>query len=359
MSHTLRVIDAGLREGRYNIALDQAMIEAHQEGRIPDTLRFIHFRPSALVGRHQELSTEIDVDFCRAHGIDVGRRITGGGAIYLDEGQLGWALALNRATLGSRGLGDIAAAICEAAAAGLGRLGVEARFRPRNDIEIDGRKVSGTGGFHDGDTLFYQGTVLVDLDPARMLGALRVPQAKTARHGLDSAARRVVCLRELLGDATPSIVQVQEALLEGFREHLGFDFRAEPVSAAEQQLADTLHAESIGQDEFVGEIDAPPGKGTVTSGVHTGRGGTITAYLRREGPASQRIGQVLLTGDFFVAPPRLVLDLEASLRGTDISDLRGNIDTFFASHPISAISITPEDFCSAIEAALETSAASA
>ena len=359
MSHTLRVIDAGLREGRYNIALDQAMIEAHQQGLVADTLRFIHFRPSALLGRHQELSTEIDVEFCRAHGIGVGRRITGGGAIYLDEGQLGWALALSRATLGNSDLGDIAATICEAAAAGLVRLGVEARFRPRNDIEIDGRKVSGTGGFHDGDTLFYQGTVLVDLDPARMLGALRVPQAKTARHGLDSAARRVVCLRELLGDATPSITQVQDALLDGFRERLGFDFRAEPVSAAEQRLADALHADSIGQDEFVTEIDAPPGKRAVASGVHVARGGTITAYLRREGPASQRIGQLLLTGDFFVAPPRLVLDLEASLRGTDIRDLRDTMDAFFSQHPISAISITPDDFRSAIEAALGATTVSA
>ena len=46
---------------------------------------------------------------------------------------------------------------------------IDARFRPRNDIEVDGRKLSGTGGFFDGDTLIYQGTVLVDLDPAAMV----------------------------------------------------------------------------------------------------------------------------------------------------------------------------------------------
>ena len=61
------------------------------------------------------------------------------------------------------------------------RLGVEARYRPRNDIEVDGRKLSGTGGFFDGDTLFYQGTVLVDLDARRMVEALNVPHATVRR----------------------------------------------------------------------------------------------------------------------------------------------------------------------------------
>ena len=51
MKQGFRVVDAGLREGRFNIALDQAMIELHQAARIPDTIRFIHFPPTALVGR--------------------------------------------------------------------------------------------------------------------------------------------------------------------------------------------------------------------------------------------------------------------------------------------------------------------
>jgi len=56
MKQGFRVVDAGLRDGRFNVALDQAMIELHQAARIPDTIRFIHFPPTALVGRHQVLS---------------------------------------------------------------------------------------------------------------------------------------------------------------------------------------------------------------------------------------------------------------------------------------------------------------
>jgi lipoate---protein ligase len=357
VSGSFRVVDSGLREGRYNIALDQAMLELHQAGVIPDSIRFIHFLPVALVGRHQELSTELDLDYCREHGIGTGRRITGGGAIYLDQGQLGWALVFGRGTLGGASLGEVARDICEAAALGLSRLGIDARFRPRNDIEVGGRKISGTGGFYDGDTLIYQGTVLVDLDPAAMLGALRVPQAKMTKRGLDSAAQRVITLRELLGSATPAIDAVQEALLSGFRERLDLTFHQGVLTAGEETLAQQLHDSQIGREEFVAEIDGPPGGGEVAVGVHTSAGGTITSYLRREGMGGRRIGQVLITGDFFVAPPRLVFDLESHLRGTEVEALPATVDSFFAAHPAGALSVTPADFRHSLEAAVAASRA--
>jgi len=198
-----RVIDTGLRGGRENIAFDSALLESHKSAAVPDTVRFLRFRPSALIGRHQALSREVRLAHCRAAGVEVARRITGGGAIYMDEGQLGWELAFHRSSLDLEGLAGVARGVCEAAAEGLSSLGIDARYRPRNDIEVDGRKLCGTGGFFDGNTLFYQGTVLIDTDPAAMVAALNVPQAKLARRALDSAAGRVTTLRELLGDPAP------------------------------------------------------------------------------------------------------------------------------------------------------------
>ena len=84
-----RVIDTGLRDARPNIAFDKALIEAHKAGDIPDTIRFLRFRPAALVGIHQILSHEVRLDYCRAKGFQIGRRITGGGGLYLDPGQIG------------------------------------------------------------------------------------------------------------------------------------------------------------------------------------------------------------------------------------------------------------------------------
>ncbi len=203
MPKSFRIIDTGVREGRSNIAFDAALIELRQQGAVPDTIRFMRFPPTALIGRHQDLSREINLDYCATEGIGTVRRITGGGAIYLDEGQLGWELVFHRSSLGIAALPELARAICNAAAAGLSRLGVDARFRPRNDIEVDGRKISGTGGFFDGDILIYQGTVLVDMNAAQMVRALHVPQGKVARNDLDTAEKRVVTLKELLGDKLP------------------------------------------------------------------------------------------------------------------------------------------------------------
>ena len=120
MGKPFRIIDTGIREGRSNIAFDMALIELRQQNKVPDTIRFLRFPPTALLGRHQDLSHEINLDYCSANGIGTVRRITGGGAIYLDEGQLGWELVFHRKSLGISKLPCLAREICNAAAAGLG-----------------------------------------------------------------------------------------------------------------------------------------------------------------------------------------------------------------------------------------------
>jgi lipoate-protein ligase A len=354
-----RVVDTGVREGRFNIAVDQAMIELHQAGRIVDTFRFMRFPPTALIGRHQALSQEIDVPHCLANGVGIVRRITGGGAIYLDEGQLGWGLIFHRKALGAASLPELARDICLAVAAGLRRLGVDARYRPRNDIEVDGRKISGTGGFFDGETLIYQGTVLVDMDPAAMVAALRVPRAKLEKRQLDSAAQRVVTLRELLGPATPGLPAIQRALLEAFAERFDVEWNAEALTPEEEALALRHCREEIGTEAFVHEIDDPAHETDFAAGSHTGPGGTITSYLRLEGPARRRVGQLLVTGDFFVAPPRIVLDLEAALRGAYIEDVGPIVEQFFKENAVEALTVTPDDFRTSIEQAVAAAGARA
>jgi lipoate-protein ligase A len=345
-----RVIDTGLREGRRQIAFDQALIEARKAGRIPDTIRFLRFPPTALVGRHQALAREIRLDYCRERGIGVARRVTGGGAIYFDEGMLGWELVFERASLGIATLAELAREICEAAAAGLSRLGIEARYRPRNDIEVGGRKLSGTGGFFDEDTLFYQGTVLVDTDPADMVAALNVAQAKLARRALESAAQRVVTLKALLGTAPPP-GELEEALLAGFRERLGIEPVRGAITAGEEDLARALYEQEIGTDAFVAEIDDPERRDGVRCGTQGGAGGTVDAFVRLDGPGDERIGHVLFTGDFLVAPPRIVYDLEAVLRNTPVDEAGAVVERFFADARVGLLSVAPRDFAAALEAA--------
>ncbi|KAB2850218.1 MAG: lipoate--protein ligase family protein [Hyphomicrobiaceae bacterium] len=352
MTIPFRVIDTGVREGRWQISLDQALIDLHREGRVPDTVRFLRFEPSALVGRHQAVAHELKLDYCRANGIGIVRRVTGGGAIYLDPGQVGWEIVLSRKRLPMPSLADYTRAICEAAAFGLSKaFAINAHFRPRNDIEVDGKKISGTGGFFDGDTLIYQGTVLVDVDASRMMSCLNVPEAKLKKRDLDKAEARVTTLKALLGGEAPDVMAVQQAILLGFATKLGITPQWSTLSEAETAETKRLYEQEIGTDEFVYSIDDPRGA-DVFVGSRTGPGGTVSAYLRLEGEgAARRVREALVTGDFFITPPRLVFDLEASLRGVPVAEIGEAVDRFFAARKPEMLSAAPADFRLALEAA--------
>ena len=354
-----RVIDTGLRGGRANIAFDQALIETRKDGAVPDTIRFLRFRPSALIGLHQILSHEVKLDYCRSHGIEIGRRITGGGGLYFDEGQIGWELVFDRSAFGVTELADVTRRICEAAALGLTKLGIPARYRPRNDIEVDGRKISGTGGFFDGGLIFYQGTLLIDFDPAMIIACLNVPAGKLAKHDLKSATQRVITMREVLGDELPDLRTIYDALLAGFAEALGITPRWGEITPGEERLADRIFAEEIGTDAFVAMLDAPATDGTLVSASFTGKGGTVRADIRLEGPHRNLIREALISGDFFVTPTRTIFDLEAALRGVEVSNAGATVERFFSLAPIGFLSLGPGDFRQAIEMALSQSGASA
>ena len=229
---------------------------------------------------------------------------------------------------------------------------MEAAFRPRNDIEVEGRKIGGTGGFFDGGTLFFQGTVLMDLDPDVMVAALRVPRAKLVKRQLDSAAQRVVTLQQLLGSGCPPLEQVQAALAESLAGHFDLAPADAELRPTVRKLAADLHRDEIGREEFVHEIEAPESLEGVLEGSHTSTGGTIRTYLRLAGPARNRVASILITGDFFVTPPRVVYDLESALRGSSTDRVDAALEGFFGGADIDSLSVTRDDFAASIHAAL-------
>lgn len=345
-----RLIDTGLRPAAENIAINRAMLEAHQEGLIPHTLRFLRFQPSALVGFHQSVEQELCVDYCTAHGIAIQRRITGGGAIYFDEAQIGWELYLDRRVLGTADMQDISRRICEMAAAGMRRLGVDAQFRPRNDIEVNGRKISGTGGAFEGDSIMYQGTLLVDFDIEKMLRVLRIPAEKLSDKAIASARERVANLKDLLG-ITPDMQIVMQSLTQSFAEGFGVDFEpATTMSAPEQEKFQHALAE-IDHPDWINLISRPLTDAPILEGLHKAEGGLLRVAVSVDITAN-RMKQVWFTGDFFVNPKRMVMDLEAALRDSSLAGYRHTVNEFFRHYPVEMLRLRPEDFSLAIENAL-------
>jgi len=195
--------------------------------------------------------------------------------------------------------------------------------------------------------------VLVDMDPQLMVSALRVPKAKLAKRELDSAAQRVVTLRELLGAETPGLDQIQAALVAAFSQRFSLETVPGELGESELTLAEELFREEIGTEEFVNEIEEPPAARGDLVGRHTGPGGTITSYLRLEGPNQNRVRAALITGDFFVTPPRLIYDLESGLRGVYLDELGQAIGNFFDAAQVDMLSVSPQDFITSIENALK------
>ncbi|WP_090204811.1 lipoate--protein ligase family protein [Ectothiorhodospira magna] len=348
----LRVLDTGLRRAAENIALNRTLLECHQAGDSPHTLRFLRFTPCALVGFHQNVEQALRVDHCRAEGIHIQRRITGGGAIYFDPGQIGWELYVDRRFLGTAHMGEIARRICEAAADGIRRLGVDARYRPRNDIEVDGRKISGTGGAFDGNAIMYQGTLLIDFDVERMLRVLRIPAEKCSDKAIASARERVTNLRALLGEPPP-LARVQSALAGAFAE--AFQVELVPVddlNPREQPHFAQALAE-IDREDWVYQRHRPAGGMPLLEAVHRCPGGLMRAGVMLD-EARDIIRQVWITGDFFVNPRRMLVDLEASLKETPVAELEANIHRFFDAYRVEMLMLSREDFLQVLRKALDS-----
>jgi lipoate-protein ligase A len=251
MKQPLRVIDTGQRSARWNVAMTAALAELHQAGRVGDTLRFHRYPRSVLIGRHQAPGLAADLRRCRADGVEIARRVTGGGAVYMAPGALAWDIVLARKPPCS-GLDRAAAAIGAGLARGLSRLGIRARYRPPNDIAVDGKKLCGSSGYFDGPTLAYQGTILVDTDFQDMARYLRSPAGSRQ----DDVGLVVTTLAQALG-RVPALSEIAGAISLGIAEALGRDVRQEQPAPEELLLADALHRREFGTDWYVGGADDP------------------------------------------------------------------------------------------------------
>lgn len=309
-----RLLDTGPLSAAENMALDEVLTRRAGQGLSPPTLRFLRFKPdAALLGYHQEAARELRLDYCAQEGIEVSRRLTGGGALLFQGSALGWELI---APLGEAlfqgGFEAALTRICQAAARGYSRLGLEARFRPRNDIEVRGRKISGTGGFVLEGGALFQGTVLVKNEIGRFLRALRVPVEKLKKREIESLMQRLAFVEDLLGREL-DLAELKAALAAEFTESLGLTLAPGELAPAErQELAARLPYFQSEQWLHLRRPreDRPSWLQSVTQTVH----GTLRAHLWLDSRGS-RVQKALLTGDFFSRPQRLVMDLEAALMG--------------------------------------------
>ncbi len=336
------------------MALDEVVLTARSRGAVPNTLRFLQFSPPCtLVGYHQSVEQEVRVPYCQEHGIQINRRLTGGGGLFWDESQLGWEVFA--AQDDPRFPGDIEALyerLCQGTIRGLQKLGVPAAFRPKNDIEVHGRKISGTGGTSMDGAFLFQGTLLVDFDVDTMLRALRIPVEKLKDKELASVRERVTCLAWELA-AAPPLAQIKAALVEGFAEILDAAFEPGPLAPFEEELL-ARRLPFFQSDEWVYGVRRSLNERNELRALYKSPGGLIRVSLLVDSGA-RRIREAFITGDFFAYPRRAILDLEARLKGAParLDAVRPIVEDFFATTDVRIPSVTAADVVRTLQEALD------
>ena len=167
-------------------------------------------RPSILIGKNQNTLSEINMDYVKENNISVVRRLSGGGAVYNDLGNMNFTFITYRSSSDTQvknGFEKFAAPVIDA----LKSLGVDAVFTGRNDITIDGKKISGNAQYFQKKKLLHHGTLLYDCDMSKLSKALKSRDVKFSDKAVKSVGARVTNIADYMGESME---------LEDFREYL-------------------------------------------------------------------------------------------------------------------------------------------
>jgi len=247
-----RLLDTGLHDAFYNMALDEAIATARSKNRVPNTLRFFRWEPSAVsIGYFQSMEEEVDIAACNDRGIDYIRRRTGGGAVYHDrDGELTYSFLINENhRLISRDFQKTYETLCSGLILGLKLLEIPAEFKPINDIIVEGKKISGNAQTRGMNVVHQHGTILREVDPALMFTILKVPNEKIRDKMIKSAEERVTSINRFLKRKV-GFDELKEALINGFEKSFKIELIPKETIKFEEQLAAKLKAEKYSTKEW-------------------------------------------------------------------------------------------------------------
>jgi len=232
----LRVIFDGKKKGFWNMALDESLLFYLKD--YGPTLRFYGWAPPAIsVGYFQSLEENVNVEEAKRRGVDVVRRITGGGAVY-HKWEVTYSIVmppppgkvLDSYKIIERGIIE-----------GFKKLGIEAQYAGVNDIIVQGKKISGNAQTRKYGGLLQHGTILMDVDVDEMFSLLKVPEEKIRDKIIKDVKHRVTSLRHLGIDI--DFEELQKVLAEGFEKALGTRIYEESVDEKILKKARKLEVE--------------------------------------------------------------------------------------------------------------------
>ena len=203
----LRFLDLTTTDPAFNLAAEEYVFE-----HLPrDTMYVMLWQNdnAIIVGKHQNTLAQINEAFVREKGIKVVRRLSGGGAVYHDMGNLNYTIIADGE--GELNFGRFCRIVLDA----LARVGVQGEINGRNDMTIDGKKFSGNAQYAKYGRVMHHGTILFDSDSSVLAGALQVDEAKIKAKGVQSVRSRVTNVRPHLPKDMP-LAKFRKVLLGSF-----------------------------------------------------------------------------------------------------------------------------------------------
>ena len=188
----------------YNLAVEDYLLRNTKE----EVFMLWQNAPTVVIGKNQNAYAEVDLSYAAAHGIRVARRITGGGAVYHDAGNVNYTFITSGTSVGY-------APFTRPMIDALASLGIVAGLSGRNDIEWQGKKISGNAQYVADGRVLHHGTLLFDTDVETMSAVLKVDKEKVALRAVPSHRGRVACLASALPDisVTEFIGRIEKHLL--------------------------------------------------------------------------------------------------------------------------------------------------
>jgi lipoate-protein ligase A len=250
--HHWNIIAPGVLPTHLNVALDEVLTEEVGAGRRNPTIRFWDWEePSVVIGSFQSYRNEVHPDGVARHGITVVRRISGGGAMFMEAGNcITYSLYLPQTLVDGISFADSYAFLDAWVMAALKKLGIDAFYVPLNDIATGQGKIGGAAQkrLANGGMLHHV-TMSYDIDADKMVDVLRIGKEKLSDKGTTSAKKRVDPLRRQTGLARAEIVA---AMMEVFAERYG----ATPseITAQELETARERVASKFGTDAWLHRV---------------------------------------------------------------------------------------------------------
>jgi lipoate-protein ligase A len=245
---TWRLIPLETHNAFMNMAIDEAILTARTSERVPNTLRFYQWKPSSVsIGKNQNAQDEVYQDNTRKRGVDVVRRISGGGAVYHDQnGEVTYSVISKTEKLG----GDITIVynrIYEAVTDALRLMGVPADFNTGDtkncpNLTVGNKKISGSSQTIKRGTVLQHGTILLDIDLQKMFQYLRVRSTSSCSQAAQIAARKITSIKTELHHSITAET-VANALAQGFRAILKINLEPAKLTTYETALAEKLFKE--------------------------------------------------------------------------------------------------------------------